>query len=578
MEENKELKTNTSQLTFQKLFREIESKFSGMPSDSLYSALTRTGAYRGLANMQDLMMTANPYIQNDRVKAITSLPREYGKNKLVEMLLNPSANEKPLREISNALTYTAYPYFKLIKTYADILTYRHYTYPADLDVVSSDAEKKSLMREWRLVEKISRYIDPEQTAHQIAMHCGREGKGFYIIRKSLDRPHNNVNYCFLQQLPEDWCKIVGFNNITKYTVAFNMMYFLEEGTDPLQFGDLFVPYLEDLGGFVDDRKRVKYSSLKKQDIGKMRGNPNVYYQNGKWFWWVTLPAETVWTFECDDSDRNVVPPLTGLMLSMAQIAQYENLQLELLANPLVSVVLGEMEYADTNGMTAMEDAYKLSPSGRAFFEALWYQMLAQNNTSGIGFFAAPLKNMRLEQLAEAPSATEISSKGYSYTIMKSGSGIVNATTEPRVGMVEISAKIESQFMRCVYRTFESMMNWIYSTIGLKHEWRFVMFGDIFSEQRDLEDARAGMSLGILMDTLKYDALRGHSVLDDLSIGNAVIGVEVLEKRIPLKTSYTQSSEDTGIGSAQSINRTAGRPSIESEEITEEGTEESKDSE
>ena len=228
-------------------------------------------------------------------------------------------------------------------------------------------------------------------------------------------------------------------------------------------------------------------------------------------------------------------------------------------------------------MTAMEDAYKLSPSGRAFFEALWYQMLAQNNTSGIGFYAAPLKNMKLEQLAEAPSATEISSKGYSYTIMKSGSGIVNATTEPRVGMVEISAKIESQFMRCVYRTFESMMNWLYSSIGLKHEWRFVMFGDIFSEQTEKENARAGMSLGILMDTMKYDAICGHSLLDDLSISNAVVGVGILDKRIPLKTSYTQTSDDSNDGTSQSINRTAGRPSIESEEITEEGTEESRDS-
>ena len=50
----------------------------------------------------------------------------------------------------------------------------------------------------------------------------------------VDKSHNEVCHAFMQQLPSDWVKIVGFNNKSKYTVAFNLFYFLQPGTNPLQ--------------------------------------------------------------------------------------------------------------------------------------------------------------------------------------------------------------------------------------------------------------------------------------------------------------------------------------------------------
>jgi hypothetical protein len=381
-------------------------------------------------------------------------------------------------------------------------------------------------------------------------------------------------------------KIVGYNNISKYSVAFNMMYFTKEGTDIYQYGDLFVPYMDDFYSVVDPtyvpskngKVKVVFSEIAKnaKKLSKNAiGSPEIYSENGRWFYWVTLPATAVWTFEIDDSSRNVISPFAGLMLSMSQIAQYENLQLELLANPLVSILTGEIETYD-NSQQQMEDAYKLSPSGRQFFEALWYQMLYQNNTSGIGFYAAPLKNMKLQQLEEAPNATNISSEGYAYIMMKSGNGLLPLSTEPRAGMVDYSAKIESQYGRCIYRTFENLMNFIYADTGLKRDWRFKMFGNIFSERQELEDARKGMALGILMDTLRYDAILGHSLLDDMAISDAITASGILNKRIPLITSYTMKQGDNGGLPPQAQIDTGGRPSAEMGEIQSVGEEESFD--
>ena len=569
-------KTNTLS-GFAEYFRALDSKYGNMDAEAKLRAVLSAGKMFS-------SYTADPNVQNRRVKGISSFPFDMKKNEITDYLRNPDNSERPLRQLSNILEYTAYPFFKLRKTYQDILTYHYYSYPCYID--ESDAKTKEFKREWRLIDKINAAIRPTDIAHEIAGHCIRDGKAFYIIRHNIDKAHNDVNHCFLQQLPQDWIKIVGFNNVSKYSVAFNMMYFLQPGATWTQFGDLLAPYKD---GFletirpVEPTKRVVYASKKNAGYTvdperfnalKTRHNendPDVYMEDGTWFYWVNLPADAVWTFECDDVSRNVISPLIGLALSMAQIAQYEEVQLELVQNPLVACVLGEMEYRDDTAYAA-EDAYKLSPSGRAFFESLWYQMLAANNTSGVGIYSAPLKNLHLEQLAEAPSATEVSSKGYAYAMMKSGNGILPMDTEPRAGSVQISAKIESQFARGIYGQFERMMNYLYSDLNLNYDWRFKMFGNIFSDDEELETCRKGLTLGLLPATLKYNALMGHSTLEDLSMSSAIIGIGVMEYRVPLSTSYTMSGKNFPTGTVVP-GQTKGTQTTVTETETESKTEE-----
>ena len=209
----------------------------------------------------------------------------------------------------------------------------------------------------------------------------------------------------------------------------------------------------------------------------------------------------------------------------------------ILQNPLIACVLAEMETIDT-AIANQADPIKISPATRQAYTVLWDNLMMENNTSGIGMYAAPFKNMKLESLAEAPNAANISGKGYEYLIQKSGIGIISASSEPRVGMVQIAAKLAAQFARVVYGQFENMMTHFYSTLGLKYDWAFKMFGDIFSEEDELKSAKDGMTLGILIDTLRYDAMRGHSILDDISISNAVIGSKLMEKRLPLISTYS----------------------------------------
>lgn len=560
---SRESKKNADNLTL----NEVAQQFSNMPIDNVMSAFQTSGMYNAF--------TSNPIIQNTRMKRISSMPVGYGKDQIAEFLSNPNNSERPLRESAHALEVSAYPYWKIRKLYSDLLTYKNYTYPAYFEKNAS--KKDEFMREWRLAEKIRETINPALTAHELVGQAVQEGKVFYQARTSIDRAHNKVNYSFVQQLPSDWTKIVGYNNVTGYTIAFNMMYFMTPGTTVSQFGNLFEPYIGEFFGAVEkpDTRTVYASKSSRINLSKVRecNEIKAYKQNGVWFYWVTLPADSVWTFEIDDVNRNVFSPLTGLMLAMTQIADYENIQLQLVQNPLISVVLGTIPYRDEKTVSE-DDPYKMSPKQRELFIYLWYQMLEKNSTSGIGFFPAPVENMRLEQLAEAPNATEISSNGYAYTIAKSGlAAILPSTTDNRAGVANISLLTESQYGKQIYRTFERMMNWIYASLGLRYEFKFKMFGSLAEDEKDLKTCKEGMTLGILSDTLRYLALRDLSLLDDLSIANAVVDSGIMDTRLPLVSTYSAKAPDSGLP-PQPKGKT-GRP--QSEEISSEGKEGDADS-
>ena len=547
--------------------RKIAKRFEDMDEDAVYDAMY-------LASID-----GDPNTHNNRVKHITSVPVDYDKDRISEMLRDPDHSERPLREAMHSLEYSAYPLFKLRKTTQDILTCRNYIYPVCMDEAEMGTER--FLREWKLVEKIRTAMEPKINAHMIAGQVLQDGKAFYYPRIMIDKSHNRVLAAAMQQIPTDWCKIVGLNNISKYTVAFNLMYFLEPGTDFRQFGELFTPYMDIFFGHTRPGKKKKdkrvFFMARADEIPE---HVDVYMENGRWFYWVTLPPEKVWTFECDDVNRNVFSPFTGLFIAMEQVSQYEAVQLALCQNPLIACLIGEIPYAE-NTVPDQHDPYKLSPTGRKYFEALWYQMLAANNTSGVGLYAAPFQNMHLEQLDEAPSATNVSSNGYKYAMLKAGNGLVPISEEPRAGSIVSAQYMEGEFAAAVYRTFEKMMNWILEDAGLRHEWRFKMFGNLYFDREDAEQAKKDLALGILPAWFRYDALMDSSVLEDMAMSKALKAIGLGDTREPIATSYNGgkvTGVNTGGKSATSgeIVDVGGRPP--SKTITSEGYEAAYDGE
>ena len=537
-------KNNDTWAAMAQSIQAMKPLYQGLSMDSIFAAWSAAGGMN--------YMLGWPPVQNRRVKNINTAVGEYSKDQIADMVQKPADNERALRAVSASLDASAMTYNVLLQTRQDIMTYDWYVYPTE-DV--EDVGYRVMKREFILANKIANTMNLKAKGHEITGLCAKYGKVFYTPRVSVDKSHNKVNYAFLQQLPTDWCTIVGYNNGPgKYTVAFNMMYFCQPGTSPLQFGDLFLPYLPAFSDVVAESKgkyvytssngyEINTTKFKRNDVGSTVGNPEWAQIGNVWYYWVTLPADRVMVFEDNDRTPDVVPSTTGMMVSMVQVPAYESAQLEIVLNPLTSIMTGELEtYNTTNVPNA--DPIAVSPSLREYFESLWYQMLNRNNTSGIGLYMAPAKNLKLQTITDTVSSTNIAEHAYSDQIQKAGmSALIPTSSDPKVGVAELSAKIHARHAMPIYWAIERMMNAIYDKVGFKSVMRFRMFGDIFSRERDIEDSRKGMTLGLMVDTLRYDALMGHTLMDDIAIADMVTESGIMDKRLPLVSTYSARQRD-----------------------------------
>jgi len=541
--------------------KRLNGQYGSLGMGSIFSAWTAAG---GMS-----LFTSWPQIQNSRIKGINTRAADYTKDQIAEMVQNPSANERPLRAVSAALDTSAMTYAIILDAYQNIPTYDWYVYPSEgLDEVGF----KQMLRDFVLVQKLADKMNPSATARKINGQCAKYGKVFYTPRYDVDKSHSKVKYAFLQQLPTDWCMIVGENNGPgKYTVAFNLMYFCTPGTDPRQFGDLFLPYMDAFGEVIEERSSYIYTSkgqryginaerFRANETGATVGNPTWYQVGTVNYYWVNLPADKVIVFERNDRVVDNIPETTGMMVSMAQIPAYEAAQLEIILNPLTSIMTGELPMYDTQGVPGA-DPIAISPAQRELFESFWYQMLSANNTSGIGLYLAPAKNMKLQTITDSVSSTSIAEHAYSDQVQKAGLASVIPTSEdPKVGVAELSAKIAARKVQPIYSTFATMMNAIFESLNLKTTMRFNMFGDVFSREHEMEQARKDMTLGLMEATFKYNAMMGHSLLDDLAISKFVVESGIMNRRQPLISTYSARQRDGTLPpqAAQELNP-GGRP-------------------
>lgn len=528
-----------------------------------YSAFMPGGQIYAAFRQAALNMANQPQIQNARIKAISSLPADYTKEDIGSFLQNPYGSEKPLRATSEVLKWTAYPYFKIGKTYQDIPTYRHYSKP--LYLTAEEAKSKEFLREATLINKITRALKPEQCAHKITGQAVTQGKVFYTLRTDIDKAHNKVNYAFMQQLPEDWCYIIGYNNISGYTVSFDLMYFLTPGTDYRQYGDLFAPYMGDFQEMFqspagqrknpkyvygsDGDTELKYTFYPERVKANAAGSPKVreFEQSGRWEYYVTLPIDKVWTFEIDDTTPAVAPPIAGLMLTYAQQSDYEAAQLSLLLNPLIKIFTGEIPYFDDAG-TQKDDNFRLTLGGRAMFETFFQVLMEANNTAGSAIYTAPLQNIRSHDFTESANANAISESFNRYGIEKAGlAAIFPVANDIKASQVDAACRVEGRFTTAtIYAQFEQMMNNLYENLNLRFEWQFVMFGTIFNEDKLRENAQKAITNGDISAHFILSALDGESWIEKLAMMNIVKESGLLNMLIPPITSYTMKQETSGL--------------------------------
>ena len=98
-----------------------------------------------------------------------------------------------------------------------------------------------------------------------------------------------------------------------------------------------------------------------------------------------------------------------------------------------------------------------------------------------------------------------------------------------------------------------------------------MFGDLYMDNQLEKQLSSDMTLGILPAAIQYNALHDRSLLDDICWSDLVTKSGVLDRRIPLVSSYSAKQSESNLPpqAAHDMNP-GGRP--EAEEILTDGAE------
>ena len=83
-------------------------------------------------------------------------------------------------------------------------------------------------------------------------------------------------------------------------------------------------------------------------------------------------------------------------------------------------------------------------------------------------------------------------------------------------------------------------------LNLKHEFEFHMFGDLHMDNQLEKQLRSDMTLGILPAAIQYNALHDRSLLDDICWSDMVAKSGVLDRRVPLVSSYSARQSESGV--------------------------------
>lgn len=483
----------------------------------------------------------NPYVQNQRLKRLKSLPIFMDRDTLEQALQSPEYSEQTLREASWALSTIAYPLYKLMRLYSDMLTYKHYAHPKYVD--KADLKTPRFKSDSKLVHMFLDKLQPQYTFRRIALEVAREGKRAYCLRLDADNKTGGekVNTAFLQELPSNWWKPTSKTGDSYMGVSFNFAYFWTPGTSVEQYPPSFQRFYKELMGYtINDitGNRIDMDKVKKD-------NPkgaSVEYTEGAYFYWHELPPDETFVFSSDESHVWISPSFAGLFLQTQDLSSYQLLQQQLTSIPLNSMVLAEIPFHEnqTSKSGGFTNDLRLSDGMVSGFTNL-FQSLAP---AGTGIAPMPFQNMEHISFPNVPDGNKVYSEALQQLISTASiNGLQSTSDKPSVAQIKSSQLIEGRLADSIYDQFMNCVNIIFEKkLGLKFCWKWQMFGTIFTKQDDIASLEKGLSLGMSWLLPKYNAMHDMDNEDVMCLADYVSASNLYSKMSPLQSSFQSSSK------------------------------------
>lgn len=501
----------------------------------------------------------NPFLQNTRIKQVTSRAINKEKKDIQVALQNPVNNEQSLRETSMNLYYTNYVYNNLLRLNREIPQYYWYATPQYVD--KDQMKKDNFKEEVKFVNKIIEKFNPSLSFKTINMQVQLEGKATYLVRKSYEKK-KKVNFFLLQKLNSDEVKLTGFGSKQTYITSFNMMLFLNPMYDVSQYP----PYIQDIWEEMQANGMIK----KDETTGALKFIPNktlkpshiLEYVDGTYFYWVQLHQDDCFTFGQDLATPVCFPETAGLFLDMKELADYRWLMGNLMAKSVTTILTGEVPLQ--HDAKAGSDATIVSPDLIAFYDTIFNQTVSSN----VMTYFAPFKNFELHNIDNQPDNMNIVYSRLRDLIATSGnSALMSISDKPSIAMTKASQAIAASRARYLTLQFEQFLNNVVNNqFELEHQYKITIWGDIFNSD-ELKVAKELLQNGIRSLLPKVLSSVNLTVEDHKCVCDYLdeLGIEVYYKNEkPTNDTKEQTQENTE-------EKKVGKPKMEIEEIENDST-------
>ena len=430
----------------------------------------------------------NPFLQNARIKQVSSRAVNKEKKDIQAALQNPVNNEQSLREISMNLYYTHYVYNNLLRLNREIPQYYWYITPQYVD--REQMKKDNFKEEVKFVNKIVEKFNPSLTFKTINMQVQLEGKTTYLVRKSYEKK-KKVNFFLLQKLNSDEVKLTGFGSKQTYITSFNMMLFLNPMYDVSQYP----PYIQEIWEDMQEKGMIqqddKNGKLKFIPQKPLHSSHILEYVDGSYFYWVQLHQDDCFTFGQDLATPVCFPETAGLFLDMKELADYRWLMGNLMAKSVTTILTGEVPLQ--HDAKAGSDATIVSPDLIAFYDTIFNQTVSNN----VMTYFAPFKNFELHNIDNQPDNMNIVYSRLRDLIATSGnSALMSITDKPSIAMTKASQAIAASRARYLTLQFEQFLNNVVNNqFELEHQYKITIWGDIFNSD-ELKIAKELLQNGV----------------------------------------------------------------------------------
>ena len=504
-------------------------------------------------------MLNNPFLQNQRLRRISSNASAKSKTDLQKALQSPQGNEQLFREESLFLSFTNYVYHSLLNLYRDIPLYNYYYTPKYVD--KKDMKGDNFKKESKKVDKILKAFKVKQTFKKINKATQVEGKTTWLLRRSMQN-NGDIDFFVLQKLDSDMVKLTSIGSDQNFICSFNFMIFL----NPMYSLDFYPPIFKEIfqelldnGVIIEDSKgNLRFSPQAlalAQSEGKLTYDGTFENSNNNYLYWVQLPQTLAWTFSQDESHVNAFPDTIGLFMDLSELDGYRWIQSSILSNVVSSILTAEVPYI--KDAQAGSDASVFSPDSIIGFENLF----KQNVSNMVLPFFAPFENYKLFTIENQPENLNIIYSRLRDLVATSGtSSLLGITEKPTVAMTVAAKQLAAAHCDYLTRQFENFLNYaVNNEFNLKYDWKITLWGDIYHWRDDVKIAKELLSGGV------KSVLPKILSAEDMSLEDCICTSDYIDS---LGIHFNEVEEQTS--------NPVGRPTLDDDQVQNDNTAISKD--